>query len=665
MMRLHFTGSAGKLRGLFALLLLLSGLIRAEGQPYHNCPIHDLGLHAYENPLDGKWLSAYDVKAYHLDLAVSVSNTRIGGSASILVEAKRKLDTLVFELQDALEVSEVRFSDDRENLAYQPENTLHFDHHNDALYIVLDRAREAGELLWVRITYGGEAGQDRGFFAGISTEKDFDYGFEVTYTLSEPHNSKDWFPVKQVLEDKIDSVTFRIRCDKGLLAGSNGLLVDVEEAGDDHIFTWKTGYPMAYYLLSFAVADYRDFSFKAALSNGVDSVLVQNYIYDDDRVISDWEDEIRMTGPLITTFSRLLVDYPFAEEKYGHSMAPMGGGMEHQTMTTLHDFGFFLVAHELAHQWFGDFVTCGNWQDIWINEGFASYFEYVAAQEILGQDAADAWMANAMSIALRETEGSVYVPEEQVNDSYRLFDYGLTYKKGATLLHMIRFILDNDEQFFSILRTYLEGFGNALATSGDFREVLEAESGRDFSCFFNQWYYGEGFPRFSITWEQKGDSLIIRSEQATSAPDVTPLFQVPFELEIQTVKDSPQRIRLMQNSNQEEFCIHAGGFVKDVVFDPENHLLATSAVIEELNSQRPFRYGPNPVLGELVIQFPNADQIKEISVTSMTGQELIRETNVNNPLMMDLSSLADGSYLLELTNMYGTYQEKILKISAD
>ncbi len=163
--------------------------------------------------------------------------------------------------------------------------------------LLLDRERFTGELFGVQIVYGGEAGQDRGFFAGISSETDFDYGFQVTYTLSEPHNASDWFPVKQVLEDKIDSVTFRIRCKKELLAGSNGLLVDVEEQGDDHILTWKTAYPMAYYLLSFAVADYRDLSFHAALSKTGDSVLVQNYIYDNDRVVSDWEDEIRMTGP--------------------------------------------------------------------------------------------------------------------------------------------------------------------------------------------------------------------------------------------------------------------------------------------------------------------------------------------------------------------------------
>ncbi len=95
---------------------------------------------------------------------------------------------------------------------------------------------------------------------------------------------------------------------------------------------------------------------------------------------------IDKTGDLILLYSDLFGDYPFANEKYGHCVAPFGGGMEHQTMTTLVNFSFLLVAHELAHQWFGDFVTCSTWQDIWINEGFASYAEYLANQYLKSQE---------------------------------------------------------------------------------------------------------------------------------------------------------------------------------------------------------------------------------------------------------------------------------------
>ncbi len=654
-MSLPYTGSAIRLRLLQIFLLLLAGLSLLRGQPSGFCSHQVHKIHAYENPLDADWLSAYDMKFYDLSLEVSNQNTIISGSAGILVEAKRQLDTLVFELQDDLEITSVKM-DNAE---------LDFSHSNDVLYIKLQDTFQEGDLIRVDISYGGDAGKDRGFFAGVSSRSDYSYGFDVTYTLSEPMNAKDWFPVKQVLEDKIDSVTFRLTTAKELMAGSNGVLTDIQEDGKTHTFTWKTTYPMAYYLLSFAVADYRDYSFYAPLSDENDSVLVQNFIYNSDEVYADLKEDVLKTAPMITTFSKLLVDYPFAREKYGHCMAPMGGGMEHQTMTTIQDFDFFLVAHELAHQWFGDHVTCGNWQDIWVNEGFASYLEYVAAQELLGQEEADEWMNTAMSLALRETTGSVYVPEEDVEDTYRLFDYGLSYKKGAILLHMIRFILDNDVLFFRVLKTYQAQFANSTALGSDFQSVLESESKQDFSAFFQQWYYGEGFPRFSLYWQQQGDTLLIRSEQTTSAPAVTPLFQVPFELEVLLAGGERKRIRLKQTSNLEEYTVFMEGRVEDLRFDPDNYLLETSSVIQELPAEKIYRYGPNPVSSELFLQFPNAGPFNMVRITSMSAQEMMILSDLENPATMDLSSLADGSYLLEFSNERGTFQEQIVKVSSN
>jgi aminopeptidase N len=639
---------------IYTSLLILALYTATEAQVYHSCPIHPGG--EYENPLYDQWLSAYDVKHYHLTLEVSNTDTRIEGVAEVLVEAIRDMDTLVLELQDGLEVTAV------ENI---PAGTsLDFEHINQAIYIKLDRNYSPGEACSVKISYEGVAGSDRGFFAGINSKKDSNYGFDVTYTLSEPHNARDWFPVKQVLEDKIDSFTFTLVCDKDLLVGSNGILVEEEELGDDRRQTWETHYPTAYYLISFAVADYMDYSFYAPLSDEGDSVLVQNYLYNTDEVISDWKEQIDETGAMISLFSILLGDYPFAEEKYGHAMAPMGGGMEHQTMTTIHSFKFSLVAHELAHQWFGDYITCGNWQDIWINEGFASYMEYVAAEYLRDQEAADDWMANTISIALGETEGSVYVPADEVEDDNRLFSFGLSYKKGAILLHMIRFILDNDELFFDVLSTYLRSYQNGLATGVDFQAILEEVSGIDFSCFFEQWYYGEGYPIFQLFWEQEGDSLLLRSEQTGTAPVVTPLFQVPFELEIILSNGQRQYVRLDQQSNEDKFAVLVDGMVDRIVFDPDNHLLKTATVVQRIPSDQPFRFGPNPVSSELTIRFPNISLIDAVRITNYAGQEVYKERDAENPLILDLSYLADGAYLLELTNSSDSYMERIVKISA-
>jgi len=650
------------MRRILITCVLLILFLSAEAQVYHSCPIHPAGGE-YENPLFEKWLSAYDVKHYHLALEVSNTNTLVEGAAEVILESVREMDTLVLELQDGLDVYEVLFTNDLTDPAYPGENVLEFEHQSNAIYIKLDQAMLPGDKIRVKISYGGDAGQDRGFFAGITNKRETNYGFDVTYTLSEPHNARDWFPVKQVLTDKIDSLTFTLICDTILLAGSNGLLVNVEEAGEKHILTWKSNYPIAYYLIAFAVADYLDYSFYAPLSTEGDSVLVQNYIYDTEDVLSDWKDQIDDTGPMVSLFSSLLVDYPFAQEKYGHMMAPMGGGMEHQTMTTIQSFSFSLVAHELAHQWFGDYITCGNWQDIWINEGFASYMEYVAAEYLRGQAAADVWMEDAMSIALSEQEGSVYVPEEEVESLYRLFSYGLSYKKGAILLHMIRFILDDDELFFEVMQTYLAQYQNGLATGTDFQAILEEVSQKDFSCFFEQWYFGEGYPVFKLFWEQIGDSLVLRSEQTGTAPDVTPLFQMPFELEIILTNGQRKYVRLEQNGSEDEFSIPVESMVERVVFDPGNHLLKTATVVQKAPSEEPYRYGPNPFTSKLTVQFQNRATIDAVRITNYAGQEVYKETDVENPLILNLSSLADGAYLLELTSKSDSYLERIVKIS--
>jgi hypothetical protein len=185
----------------------------------------------------------------------------------------------------------------------------------------------------------------------------------------------------------------------------------------------------------------------------------------------------------------------------------------------------------------------------------------------------------------------------------------------------------------------------------------------DFSCFFEQWYYGEGYPRFSISWIQQGDSLGIRSEQSTTAPAATPFFQTPFDLQIRFMDGTAELVRLVQDQPQTDFSIPARGVVTEVLFDPGSNLLASSNVIQQMGSDRGFSYGPNPVSEELFIQFSNSSHIDEIRLTTMAGQEIIRQMNAQNPAVMNLSALADGPYFLVMYNDNTTYKERIVKIS--
>ena len=218
--------------------------------------------------------------------------------------------------------------------------------------------------------------------------------------------------------------------------------------------------------------------------------------------------------------------------------------------------------------------------------------------------------------------------------------------------------------FFRVLQVYLQQFGSGLARGSDFRAILEAESQQDFSAFFQQWYYGEGFPRFKIYWQQRGDTLQIRSEQTTSAPAVTSLFQVPFEMEVLIAGGERKKIRLMQLQNLEEFSVHVEGRVEDLIFDPDYHLLKTSSVIQEIPVEKAYRYGPNPVSGDLFLQFPNAGPFEKLRITNMAAQEMLVIYDLENPATMDLSFLSEGSYLLEFSNSRGTFYEQIVKVTS-
>ena len=343
-------------------------------------------------------LQDYDVKYYHLDLEADNTSTFIKGSTEIgAVSNVASLNSFVVELINDLTVDSVLTGS----------TLLSHTHSSDLITVNMGSAVPAGEFFRVKIFYHGTVPEE-GFFSGMTSDIDIDWGNSVTWTLSEPFNAKDWFPCKQDLQDKADSVMIDITVPDNLMAGSNGKLVNtIPVEGGKTRYEWRSYYPTDYYLISISVADYQDYSIYAHPAGLDDSILIQNFIYYQISYLEQNKELIDETATLIELFSDLFSLYPFANEKYGHCVAPMGGAMEHQTMTTIDNFSFYLVAHELGHQWFGDNVTCATWQDIWINEGFASYTEYLAYQNLVSQDYADGWMDSAHDWEMSLPDGSV------------------------------------------------------------------------------------------------------------------------------------------------------------------------------------------------------------------------------------------------------------------
>jgi len=296
-------------------------------------------------------------------------------------------------------------------------------------------------------------------------------------------------------------------------------------------------------------------------------------VYDYPNCLESNKTNIDRTPGMIELMSNMYGLYPYYAEKYGHYMwyPPSFSGMEHITMSGMRYFSFDLIAHELGHSWFGDNVTCASWSDIWVNEGFATYSQYLARQSLLSQGSADYLMSVYMDYVLQSSTGSVYVPEDELSSWGRIFNTRLTYRKGGALVHMIRFEMQNDSLFFKTHYEFQELYKDSVATGMDFKAVCEQVSGLDFTDFFNQWYFGEGFPIYGLDWWQHEDTLFMNVEQSTSNP-VTPLYKMPMEYLINHT-GGDTTIRFYHLTNDTTFRFITSHEVEEIEIDPNNWVL--------------------------------------------------------------------------------------------
>ena len=313
-----------------------------------------------------------------------------------------------------------------------------------------------------------------------------------------------------------------------------------------------------------------------------DSILIQHYLVDNVTYFNSVKANLDKTPAFIEKLSELFGLYPFKNEKYGHAHASIGGGMEHQTMSTMNSFGSTLIAHELGHQWWGDNVTCASWNDIWLNEGFASYCEYLLVEKqplLFPTTNAPAYMQSVHNNVLSSPTGSVFVPNASVFDEGRIFSGRLSYNKGSAIIHHLRFEMQDDNLFFQTLQNFQQQFKDSVATATDFKQVAEATSGKNFTDFFNQWYYGEGYPTFNITYfRPNSDSLLLLVNQTVSAPGITPFFKGLYELKI-TSEQGDTTVLINMVANNQIFKYRTAKVPTGIIVDPNNWVLNQTGTI--------------------------------------------------------------------------------------
>ncbi len=264
-----------------------------------------------------------------------------------------------------------------------------------------------------------------------------------------------------------------------------------------HTYYWKNHYTIANYLISLAITNYTQYDTYYHYSP-TDSMVITNFIYPENfNYVKPLVDE---TDEMIEVFADRYGEYPFIEEKYGHAEYQWGGAMEHQTCSSMGFWGIGVISHELAHQWYGDMITCKDWHHIWLNEGFATYSEAVYLEARDGKAAYDAQIACEMSYA-RDAQGTIWV--QDITDVGQIFNGNRSYAKGSCVLHMLRGIV-GDSTFFDIMRTYSAdpSVSYGVATTEDFQAIAESVYGQDLDYFFQEWIYGENEPTYTVGWDK-------------------------------------------------------------------------------------------------------------------------------------------------------------------
>ena len=604
------------------------------------------------------YLFDYDVKFYFLDITVDNSSTYVEGTVTYNAQVvATQLDTFAFELISNMTVDEVLING-------EPKTVIHT---TDEAFVPVGTAIPEGEMFEAKITYHGTPASG-GFFSGITSTND--WGKDVTWTLSEPFNARDWWPTKQVLQDKADSVWVFLTTDENNMAGSEGVLTAVTPMPDNKLrYEWKSSYPIDYYLISFAVSEYQDYSIYAhPEAMGTDSLLIQNFIYDAPGCLEQYKDGIDESAEIIELYSNLFSLYPFSEEKYGHCLTALGGGMEHQTMTTIGGFSFYLVAHEMGHMWFGDNITCATWNDIWINEGFATYSEILANEFINGQSALNQRITSIFNSTMSEPGGSTYIPDDEIyyGNEWRIFNGRLSYNKGAAILHMLRFEFQDDDLFFDGLKQYTQQYGGSTATGADFRDKMMEVSGMDFTDFFDQWYYGQGYPTYSLEWSQDDDNFYLETNQTVSYPSATPVFKMLMAYKLNFTDGTDTTVYFYQTDNVNYFTIPISKTISGIIVDPDNWVVNKVGSItvntKEYEKMLEFDFGPNPVNDKLNIYFNDEKSLqREITVYDLTGSVVKNIETNRKSLTIDVSTLPASAYILEVSYRGNKITKKFVK----
>jgi aminopeptidase N len=521
---------------------------------------------AKERPTRDRW---FDVEHLKLDLAVDLVKKHVKGMAASAVKLLRPTAKIEFDAAE-LRVSGVTVGGKKAPFVARAEK----------LVVDLGRVGADGESLNVVVAY--EANPTKGLYF-IEPVKDYPKKPRQVWSQGQQEDNKHWIPCYDSPNNKMSwevNLTVAANC----IALSNGKLTKVtdDKAKKQKTFHWKMETPQVTYLLCIAVGEF------AELKDSVGGLPLGYYVQKPQAAML--KPTFQETGKVIKFFSdKIGLPYPYP--KYDQVVIAdfMWGGMENTTITTITDRALIpngfrpfydsdpLVAHELAHQWWGDLLTCKNWSNTWLNEGFATYFEALFTEHDRGIDEFRYEMLGNARAYLKEDHEKYRRPivSPKYDDTSDMFDCH-SYQKGSLVLHMLRWVL-GEESWWKSIKHYAQKHQRQIVETSDLRVAIEEATGIHLDWFFNQWVHKGGHPEFDLSWDydESAKMISLKVKQNQKTEDGTPVFRMPVDVFVQAGKS---RVTHRVNVEEAEHLFHFASEEKPqlVIFDPDMMVLRTS-----------------------------------------------------------------------------------------
>lgn len=580
----------------------------------------------------------YDLKYQRLELTLDPAQRFVSGTVTSHFVPNQPITSIYFDLAKALTVSEVRYRG----------NSLPFTQlTTKEVKITLPATLPAATLDSLSIKYSGTPANTGSAADAFSTTTQG--GTPVLFTLSEPYGAQEWFPTKQSLNDKIEKVDIVINTPSQYSVASNGkLLSEKLIAGNRKVTFWQTNYPIPAYLIALGITNY----IKLNDTMGTPPFPFINYLYPATANNTTTMNNIAWTKTVMDVFEQYFGPYPYRNEKYGHMEFSWGGGMEHATMSSMGSWGRGIIAHELAHQWFGDKVTCGAWNDVWLNEGFAAFGEHLANEKLLMNESQFMnYLSNEISTITSAPGGSVYVADSNLSSINTIFSSRLSYSKGAYVLRMLKWIL-GDATFYDAVKAYhsTPALAYGYAKTADLKNALLSSTGKDFTEFFNDWIYGEGYPTYKIRWNQTADQKLRFVVNQTQSSSTVSFFEMPLPIKVNGTGGQVAYLSLDNSANNQKFEELINFPVASVQFNYANQIIQRNSTVTKDTSilsvdtldNTGVQLFPNPAKEEVFLS-----GIKNGAFQLLNAEgKLVRSGQYEKSKSIDVRSLPPGVYVL-------------------